>query len=389
MQRAPKKPFIAIACGGTGGHLFPGLAVAEEFVARGCDVALLVSRKDVDQSAVQGSHGMEVATLPAVGLSGGNVIRFGWAFWKSLRQCRKMFAGRPPAAVLGMGGFTSAPPIVAASRAGIPAFLHESNTLPGRANRWLASRVDGAFVYFPETKSRFKTSHVSVCGMPVRRRFQPLDAASCRITLGLAPNRPVLLVMGGSQGARGVNDIVLAALPRLATMASSLQYLHLTGPADLEKVRAAYAAAGLKAVVRPFLTEMELALAAATAAISRAGASSLAELAAMRVPAVLVPYPFAADNHQFHNARAFVAGGAARLLEQRGARAEELMWLVLELTGNRVSRQSMMDALARWHTPEAASWMVSAILKQAGLEGEPPVVDTGTAELRESETARA
>jgi UDP-N-acetylglucosamine--N-acetylmuramyl-(pentapeptide) pyrophosphoryl-undecaprenol N-acetylglucosamine transferase len=178
----------------------------------------------------------------------------------------------------------------------------------------------------------------------------------------------VLLVMGGSQGAKGINDLILRVLFNLVTMAPQLQILHLTGAADHERVRAAYAAHRARAVVRPFLDEMDLALAAATAAISRAGASSLAELAAMRIPAVLVPYPFAADNHQLHNARAFVDAGAGRLLEQGTAKPEELVWLVLELTGNVVTRSAMTNALARWHSPNAAAAVAGAVLFGAGLQ---------------------
>jgi len=368
MPSAPAKPFIAIACGGTGGHLFPGLAVGHELVIRGCDVTLLISHKDVDAAAVKSVTDMRVVKLPAVGLAGWNVLPFALAFWQSLRQSRRLFAPRPPAAVLGMGGFTSAPPILAGREAGAATFIHDSNTIPGRANRWLAPRVKGAFVYFPETRARLRNPNVTVTGMPVRPQFQRQDAAAARTKLGLAPDRPVLLVMGGSQGAKGINDLVLRALFNLVTMAPQLQMLHLTGAADFERVRAAYAAHRARAVVRPFLDEMDLALAAATAAISRAGASSLAELAAMRVPAVLVPYPFAADNHQLHNARAFVDAGAGRLLEQGAARPEELVWLVLELTGNVVTRGAMANALARWHSPNAAAAVAGAVLFGAGLQ---------------------
>ena len=130
--------------------------------------------------------------------------------------------------------------------------------------------------------------------------------------------------MGGSQGAGGINDLILSALPSLGDRASAWQWLHLTGPDDVEKVESAYAARGFKAVVKPFLAEMDLALGAATVAVSRAGASSLAEIAALRLPSLLVPYPAAADNHQFYNAQAFETTGAARLLEQKSATPEKV-----------------------------------------------------------------
>src|SRR5476649_2198471 len=149
-----KKPFVAIACGGTGGHLFPGLAVAEELKKRGCNVALLISPKDVDQQAVKSAQGFEIFTLPAVGLQNRNYFSFAKSFWQSWRAAKKIFQARPPQAVLAMGGFTSAPPILAGNAFCAKTFLHESNTIPGRANRFLARFVDAAFVGFPEAVAR-------------------------------------------------------------------------------------------------------------------------------------------------------------------------------------------------------------------------------------------
>src|SRR5581483_2858612 len=143
----PARLEAAIACGGTGGHLFPGLAVGQDLLRRGCAVTLMVSPKEVDQQAVCAITDMGVATLPAVGLQRGGVIGFFTGFWKSYRRAKVLFAARPPKFVLAMGGFTSAPPILAARSFGAKTFLHESNTIPGKANRWLARFVDGAFVY--------------------------------------------------------------------------------------------------------------------------------------------------------------------------------------------------------------------------------------------------
>jgi UDP-N-acetylglucosamine--N-acetylmuramyl-(pentapeptide) pyrophosphoryl-undecaprenol N-acetylglucosamine transferase len=399
-------PYVAIACGGTGGHLFPGLAVAEQLKRRGCGVALLVSPKDVDQQAVkavgvqasacpggtqkrelQPGPLMDVFTLPAVGLQNGNYFAFAASFVKSLFAARKIFNHRRPDAVLAMGGFTSAPPVFVAKDTGIKTFLHESNAVPGRANRMLSRFVDGAFVGFPEAAKRLKTRKVIATGTPVRLQFQPQDAAKCRSTLGLDPNLPTVLVVGGSQGAHGLNEMILSALPllqergRLARESTSgqeqaggppaLQFLHLTGAKDFEKVKAAYAARGLKAVVQPFLAEMELALGAATVAVSRAGASSLAEIAALRPPALLVPFPAAADNHQFFNARAFEKTGAAKLLEQKSATPEGVAAVLTELLENDVARAEMQNALAQWHEPRAAERIANAILQAVARESEP------------------
>ncbi len=363
---ATSNPLVAIACGGTGGHLFPGLAVAEVLLERGCVVTLLVSPKEVDQHAVRAIEGCEVVTLPAVALQGRQVGAFLRGCWQSYRAAKKIFRPRPPQAVLAMGGFTSAPPILAARSFGAATFLHEANTVPGRANRWLAPWVDEVFVGFPSAATRLRNQAATVTGTPVRPQFQPADPAACRMGLGLAPQRPVLLVMGGSQGASGINDALIRMLDELAARAPQLQFLHLTGAKDLAKVRDAYASRKLKAVVKPFLTEMDLALGAATVAISRAGASSLAEFAAMHVPAILVPYPSAADNHQFHNARVFVEAGAAGLWEQHPSRAGELARMAFELLENARGREAMQQSLARWHTPHAAEQIATSILRRIG-----------------------
>jgi len=359
-------PFIAIACGGTGGHLFPGLAVAEQLTERGCAVALLISPKDVDQQAVKSARGVDILTLPSVALQNRNYFSFAASFLKSLLAVQKIFRRRKPDAVLAMGGFISAPPVWVGKDFGAKTFLHESNTVPGRANRLLARYVDEAFVGFPEAAARLKARKITPTGTPVRFRFSPdarrqIPDPACLAALGLEPDFPTVLVVGGSQGARGLNEMILSALPLLA--GKNWQWLHLTGVKDFEKVKAAYAARGLRAVVKPFLAEMDLALGAATAAVSRAGASSLAELAALRLPALLVPFPAAADNHQFYNARAFEATGAARLFEQKGATPEKVAAAVVELIENRDALFQMRMALAQWHTPKAAEQIAENILR--------------------------
>jgi UDP-N-acetylglucosamine--N-acetylmuramyl-(pentapeptide) pyrophosphoryl-undecaprenol N-acetylglucosamine transferase len=358
-----KRPLAAIACGGTGGHLFPGLAVGQELLRRDCDVTLIISPKDVDQQAVRSVTGMEIVTLPAIGLQNGGVFGFVFGFFKSYRRAKAHYAARPPQFVLAMGGFISAPPISAAGSFRAKRFIHESNTIPGKANRWLSRIVDGAFVYFQETAPRLRAPRVAVVGMPVRPPFlQPMSAAAARRALGLNETNPVLLVMGGSQGARGVNDLVVAILPRLKAALPGLQCIHLTGNSGVEAVRRAYVDLNIRGIVEPFLSDMGTALAAADVAVSRAGASSLAELAARQLPAVLIPYPTAADDHQFYNARAFVQTGAARSIQQLGATPEQLLRDVCELLGDSAQRASMQAALAQWHKPSAAADIAESIL---------------------------
>jgi UDP-N-acetylglucosamine--N-acetylmuramyl-(pentapeptide) pyrophosphoryl-undecaprenol N-acetylglucosamine transferase len=375
----PSAPTIAIACGGTGGHLFPGLAVAEQLVKRGCAVTLLVSPKEVDQRAVKTARDVEIVTLPAVGLQNRNYFSFSRSFLKSWLAARKVFRKSSPAAALAMGGFTSAPPILAARQFGAKTFLHESNTIPGRANRWLSRFVDQCFVGFPQAGARLGSRNVVATGTPVRPQFQTRDPAACRVALGLEADRPTILVMGGSQGASGINDLIIGALPFLAERDPRLQFLHLSGPADVEKVRRAYAEKNIQAVVHAFFGEMELALGAATVAVSRSGASSLAEIAAMRVPSLLVPFPAATDNHQFFNARAFEETGAARLLDQKIATPQSVARLILELAGNPADREEMQASLARWHAPQAAEQIAETMLKLIARETESAGAKSGNA----------
>lgn len=379
MNTPETPPLVAIACGGTGGHLFPGLAVAEVLQEWGCEIALLVSKKEVDQEAVKSAMGMQVLPLPAVALQNWRWGKFLQGCFQSYRLCTKAFENMQPRAVLAMGGFTSAPPVLAGKRMGAATFLHESNSIPGRANRWLSPWVDEVFVGFPTAGRRLYHQTIRAVGTPVRPAFKPIDPGACRMSLGLQPAKPVLLVMGGSQGASGINRLIEGAIPILSDRASELQYLHITGPEDSQKLRASYAAHRRLAVVRPFLTEMELALGAATLVVNRAGASSLAELAAMRVPSILIPYPHATDNHQFYNAQAFVQSGAAKLLDQRQSSSEMLAEAILSLFHDPTAANAMRAALGQWHFPNAATDIAGHIFSRIGMDK--PEARTGASEF--------
>ncbi|HKQ37067.1 MAG TPA: undecaprenyldiphospho-muramoylpentapeptide beta-N-acetylglucosaminyltransferase [Verrucomicrobiae bacterium] len=372
------KPLVAVACGGTGGHLFPGIAVGEELMRRGCEILLLVSEKEIDEQAVKSAYGMRVVALPAVGLQRGQFGRFVRGFSKSFMAVRQVFAERPPRAVVGMGGFACAPPILAGKLFGAATFLHESNSVPGKANRLLAPLVNRVFVGFPQARARLHNKHVLVTGTPVRPQFQPTAPEPCRLALGLEPNRPVVLVMGGSQGAAAINKLVFEALPELRRAVPGLQFLHLTGPNDETNARAQYATQKAKAVVHTFLTEMELALGAATLVVSRAGASSLAELAAMQVPAILVPYPTAADNHQFYNAHAFASAGAAVRIDQADATGENLAALIVKLLQD---AGQLKNSLAQWHAPNAASQIADEIVNLSSRHREKSLIETQSQRL--------
>ncbi len=360
----PADRFVAIACGGTGGHLFPGMAVGEKLLERGCNVALLVSNKQVDQLGAKTASGMEVASFPAVPLLKGNFPQFLKGFWQSFHQARAYFRRRRPTAVLAMGGFTSAGPILAGRLAGARTAIHEANSIAGRANRLLAPWVNHVFIGFASAAHQLGNRSVQFTGTPVRSQFQPADPEPCRMALGLDPRAPVVLVMGGSQGANAVNKAILEAVPLLTEKIPDVQFLHLTGINNFEAISAGYKAITARAKVLPFLSEIELALGAASVAVSRAGASSLAEIAAMQLPSILVPYPAAADDHQYHNARAFAQGGAARMMIQSQLRADQLASAIAEMINDSFISQQMKAELRKWHYPTAADEIIRTLFSE-------------------------
>jgi len=368
------RPKISIACGGTGGHLFPGVAIAQELLQRGCSVELIITEKDVDKRAVEGLAGLEIVAIPARSPAHGKV-GFLAGLARSHRLLSKLWKRNPPQAVIAMGGFCSVPPVLTARGKGIPSFLHESNTVPGRANRFVARFCRQVFLWFPEAADHIPGSRVSITGMPVRDSFVAGEKAGCREALGLSPDRPVLLVMGGSQGATAINRAVSGGLDELSRENPSLQYIHLTGTDDLDWVRKRYESLGLQAHVRAFSDEMELILSASTLVVARSGASSLAELAVTRLPSVLVPYPHAADNHQFYNAGAFVASDAALMMDEAEAKSGAVVPLVSKLIRDTEKRAAMTRALGLWESPKAASKLVECVFADIGCLGQ--VTDSG------------
>lgn len=346
---------VAIACGGTGGHLFPGVAVGSELHRRGVEVSLIVSQKEVDAVALRGEERFRILKLPAVGFTAGRWMAGLRGLWASYRLCREAFSARPVHAVLAMGGFTSAAPMIVGRAQHAALFLHDSNAIPGRANRWLARWVDEAFIAFDAARARLRCDDICLTGTPVRSQLtRPGSPAPSRVALGLDPLRPVLLIMGGSQGAKGLNDAVLSALPALMAKAPELQFLHLTGAGDAERVSKGYASVGAVAVVHPFLSEMERALGAATLVVSRAGASSLAEFAAMGLPPILIPFPHAAEDHQTANARCLADIGGALWMSAEESKTDRLSAAVLDLLKDGEKRERMTRALQSWHRSDAA-----------------------------------
>jgi UDP-N-acetylglucosamine--N-acetylmuramyl-(pentapeptide) pyrophosphoryl-undecaprenol N-acetylglucosamine transferase len=310
---------FVIAAGGTGGHLFPGLAVGEVLLKQGHEVMIIVSEKEIDAIATSGRPEFKIEKVTGVGLqrkSPLGLLQFARKFYAGYRQCRELFRRFEPDAVLGMGGFTSLAPILAGRRRGIPTFVHESNAIPGKANRLNARFCTAVLLGFEECARHFPKSTCKVTGTPVRQSLaERMDRTRALAEFSLQSDRKTILVMGGSQGAHGINTSVTGALETLKAL--PIQVVHLTGRDDEASAREAYRVAGVPAFVAPFWHRMEVAYSAADLAVARSGAASLTELSRFALPSLLIPYPFAAEDHQTLNAKIFERAGAAVLLNER------------------------------------------------------------------------
>ena len=360
---------VVIACGGTGGHLFPGLAVAEVLQARGHQSLLFISQKEIDAVGVRDyADRFRFEKLPSIGLPrvfSPAILGFAWGFAQSLTRCRRFYREFRPQAVLGMGGFTSTAPLFAGRLAGLPTFVHESNAIPGKANLVNARLARVVLLGFEECAKRFPPgTHTEVTGTPIRAGLGerlPMAEAQAKFGLNEGASKKTLLVMGGSQGARGINQAVVQAAP---LWKSSLQIVHLTGSGDEQMVRDEYARNDVRAYAAAFHHRMQEAYSAADFVIARSGAASLSELASFGLPSLLIPYPSAAEDHQTLNAQIFTRAGAAILLKESEATAETLARTILEAVEN-PARLASMSAAARTLAPaDAASLLVDTIEKQ-------------------------
>lgn len=334
---------IVIACGGTGGHLFPGIAVAESLRRHGHRPVLLISQKSVDAQASDKYKDLDFRTVEAIAmprLLSVKMIPFVWKLLKTRAACRQILKELNADVVLGMGGFTSLPPVQVAHSMGMRTYVHDSNALPGKSNRLTARWCNAVLLGMQEASHYFPNSRCLVTGTPVREELEtPVDRATARRTFDLDPDRPVILTMGGSQGARQINTIVAETAAR----ESGVQFLLLAGRTDYDRV--AEMTADLPHVrTLPFCADMASAYAAADAVIARSGASSLTELAALGKASLLIPYPFAADDHQTHNARVYSAQGAARMLRQDELTSDTLMSFIREIVLNPVALNHMEQA---------------------------------------------
>ena len=353
------------AGGGTGGHLFPGIAVARELLRREPAARLLFvgSDKDLEQSILAYNH-LEHRALPVESL--GTLKRRPFYFvtrnWQAWNAARRLIRDERPAAVIGLGGYASAPVVWAANRAGVPVVLLEQNVIPGRTTRWLARSAAVVCVSFPEASGRLPHgTRIEVTGNPVRREIADLHANRTALTDG---QQRELLVLGGSQGADALNEAVTTAAQLLRDELSAWRIVHQTGPRQVGTIRAAYERLSLVATVEPFFEEMAERYRAASLVVSRAGATTLAELTCSGLPMVLLPYPHAADDHQRANAKSLHDRGAAIVVEHRPAAAETATQLATQLRSLLVDssqREAMGTAARSAACPEAAAAVADCI----------------------------
>jgi UDP-N-acetylglucosamine--N-acetylmuramyl-(pentapeptide) pyrophosphoryl-undecaprenol N-acetylglucosamine transferase len=356
-----------IAGGGTGGHLYPGIAVARETLRRHPSVRVsFVGTERGIESRIVPREGFELDVIRSAGLKGKS-------WWSRLRGAAlvpvslvdawRALSRRRPQVVIGVGGYSSGPVVLTASLRGIPTVVLEQNVVPGLTNRLLARWVRAAAVAYEETLSYFRGKGF-VSGNPVRPEFLADTGA-----VAPDPSGVRVLVVGGSQGARAINRAMAEAAPRFLRMTPVPALVHQTGDRDLAMVREAYSRAGVTAQAESFLDPMAPEMVRADLVICRAGATTLAELAAVGKPAVLVPFPAATDDHQRKNAAVLATAGAAVVIDERDLTGDQLASTVAALVADRSRLESMGRTMHGFARPDAAARIVDRLEELAGVRG--------------------
>jgi UDP-N-acetylglucosamine--N-acetylmuramyl-(pentapeptide) pyrophosphoryl-undecaprenol N-acetylglucosamine transferase len=344
----PAKVFL-MAGGGTGGHVIPALAVARELKSRGHDVFFVGTERGVE-ARLAPAAGFVLETIRIGGLKRVGAIQrlitLGQLPWGTLRILG-LIRRRHAAAVFSMGGYVAGPPVAAALLARTPLVVMEPNAVPGFTNRQIGRFVTRALVSFPETSRYFARGRTEVTGLPVRKEFFQLPPKPYEAVF-------TVLVTGGSQGSRTLNRAARESWPLFRQTAFPVRFILQAGKSECEALHADFAQTGLDGEVRPFIDDMPATFARADLIVCRSGAGAVAELAAAGKPAVLVPFPFAADDHQLRNAEAFERAGAAKLVLDRDFTGAKLFELVQSLAENRDVLNKMGESARRFARPEAA-----------------------------------
>ena len=343
---------LMIAGGGTGGHLFPGVAVAEEFLRRDPESKILFigTGRPVEAEVLE-KRGLASRTITAGGLKGISLVgrlKSLAALPRGLFQAMGLIADFKPDMVLGVGGYVSGPVGLAARLMGRPTAIQEQNSIPGLTNRMLGRIVDLIFIAFESSRRYFPEPKTMLTGNPIRTEIAALAGRQ-------RPENPgfTLLIVGGSQGAHAVNTAVVEAMKILGPGGPVTTLIHQTGVSDMETVQKAYEENGIRAEVKAFIQDMDRVYMQADLVICRAGAITVAEVAAAGLPAVFIPLPTAADNHQEFNARWLVDEGAAEIMPQSGLTPEGLAATIRRLAGDAEKRRDMSRAAANAAVPDA------------------------------------
>ncbi|MDH5761533.1 MAG: undecaprenyldiphospho-muramoylpentapeptide beta-N-acetylglucosaminyltransferase [Nitrospinota bacterium] len=319
---------VVIAGGGTGGHLYPGIALAKALMKHNTDIQItFIGTRQGIESRVLPREGFRLKTIWSGGLLGKKGLG-GLINWLklpiSVMQSAAYLLMHRPRLVVGVGGYVSGPVAVSAWMLRIPLLIHEQNTVPGATNRWLGKIADKVAITFEMSKKYFPAHKVMETGNMIREEFTEVKEAN------IPPSEKfTVLVLGGSQGAQSINRAVLAALDTLEPIKDRLHIIHQTGQKDESEVLAGYRHKGFSADARAFIYDMADQYRKASLIICRSGATTLAEVTALGIPAVLVPFPFAAHNHQEHNARALESNGAARVILDKDVNGKQLAQIIL------------------------------------------------------------
>jgi UDP-N-acetylglucosamine--N-acetylmuramyl-(pentapeptide) pyrophosphoryl-undecaprenol N-acetylglucosamine transferase len=361
---------VVIAGGGTGGHLYPGIAVARELLARDSAIQVTFAGTAAGiEARVLPREGFPLDLIRSGGLKGksiGERVRGLWLLPQSVMDAWRVISRRRPQIVIGVGGYSSGPVVFVAAMRRVPTMVLEQNAVPGLTNRLLAPIVRAAAVTYESTRQFFGEKAL-VSGNPVRPEF--LDQAGLSAKEAGADGGSAIvrvLVFGGSQGAHAINMAMVEAAPKLAANSPHLHITHQTGERDVEMVRAGYRSAGIQGDVEPFFFDMGRQLGKADLIVCRAGATTLAEVAAAGRAAILIPLPTATDDHQRRNAEALAAAGAADVLLQKDATGLELASRILKLAADRDTRARMANAVRALARPDAAKVIVDRALRLVG-----------------------
>lgn len=355
-----------IAGGGTGGHLFPGIAVARELEKRAekPEILFVVGKRPLE-AEILSRYGYPSRSLDVEGLKGGSIIKKMKVIFSlptSLSQASDVIRRLKPHFVLGVGGYSSGPVCLAARMMKVPSAVHEQNSYPGLTNRLLARAVDCCFVSFEESARFLKCPRIVITGNPVREEF--LEGTGRPDSLNQSFT---LLVVGGSQGAIAVNEAVVEAVKILKGKGRIIRVIHQTGKKDLERISSSYRGFDAEAEVSAFIYDMAAAYRRADLVVGRAGATTIFELAATGRPSILIPYPFAANNHQESNARSLVKAGAAEMILQRDLSGELLCDLIIKYMTDRELLSGMSRAALGIARPDAAGAIAEGLMEMAHL----------------------